>query len=139
MSREIKRRGLCILFMNRSGDQSLYLPVFQRLYGCYEGFDGITPSDLRQLPGQDRYLFLPAIVNIDLFMSNTGKILGALIRKIDLRHSLAIEIDQFVRTEYEGGTQFQDPVVGKGLDDQFGPDPIQVTYGNPYDGSLLWK
>jgi hypothetical protein len=51
-----------------------------------------------------------------------------LVAEVDFREGLAVEIDQLVRTKYDRGTQFQQAVVGKGLDDQLGSDPVHVSH-----------
>jgi hypothetical protein len=60
-----------------------------------------------------------------------------LVIEIDVRRSLAIEIDQLTGGKDQRSTEFQQPVIGKGLDDQFRSDPIQIADSNPDHRSLV--
>src|SRR5579872_4852046 len=139
MPRKVERRRLRIFFVDGSRHQPLYLLVPQRFHCRNQGFDGIASPDIRQLPGNNGDLLLPAIVNIDLFMSDPGKILCDLIVHIDLRRELTIEIDQLIRGKDQRSTQLQQTVIGKSLDDQLSTNAVQVANGNAYNGFLLWK
>src|SRR6185503_20725151 len=88
----IEFRGMRILFMDRPGNQSLDLLLFQRLNSAGQGPDGIFASCIRKLTWCNAYLFFPAVKNIDLLMIDTSKILDALVIEIDLRHRFPVKI-----------------------------------------------
>ncbi len=50
----------------------------------------------------------------------------------------AVKIDQFIGGEQDGGADFQQAVIRKCFNGQFGSDTIQVSDGNAYNWSLLW-
>ena len=137
MTGEIKGCGLDILFMDGGRHQSLDLSVPEGFRSRYQRLDGVLARELRQLPGYDGDLFLPDIIDIELFGGDTGEILGILIVQITVGDGLTVKIHQFVGAEYQRGAQFQETMIRKGLDDQFCSDSIRVAGGDSYDGSLL--